>query len=200
MKTQKSENNQFKILTIPKETQSLSATYPGIDEPTHQLFDELRDRIESQGKTFKMRRFKDPSGYGTIIGRSDQIVVFLEYQSADRPDLFYVFVREIRSVTMPKMFAEEFQNRNQTPPAVPLDCGLRFTLTALDDGYYLECLLPPARGKITYESDAKAFAQRYPALDPQARRKRAQEGGGKDDDGAGSSLELRPRTDSEPRP
>jgi hypothetical protein len=194
-----SDKNQFKILAIPKETQSINASYPGIDEPTHQLIDELRDRIEAQGRTFKIRRFKDPSGYGTIIGRSDQVIVFLEYQSADRPDLFYVFVREIRSVIMAKMFAEEFQTRNQAPPAVPLDCGLRFTLTALDDGYYLECLLPPARGKITYESDAKAFAQRYPALDPQARRKRAQ-GSGKDDDGAGTSLELRPRTDLEPRP
>ena len=194
---EKSEET-FEIIHIPKVEKLPWDEHPGINEPTLHLFEELRDRIEAQGKKFSLRRFKDAGGWGTIIGRTGQTIVFLEYESADCPELFYIFDREVRNVSVPLMFQTDYLDHLDFLPIPPLTTGLIFTLQAKDDGYYLECKLPPAWGKITYGKDARQFCDRYPPLTPEARRKRKQ-GGGKSDDGAFTSFDLKPNT-SEPRP
>jgi hypothetical protein len=195
--TDKSEDT-FDILDIPKVENPIWSEYPGICDSTRRLFEELRDRIEAQGRKFSLRRFKEAWGFGTIVGRTGQTIVFLEYETADRPELFYIFHDEVRDVSVPLMFKTDYLDGLDCIPIPPLITGLIFTLQAKDDGYYLECKLPPAWGKITYGKDARQFCDRYPSLTPEARRKRKQ-GGGKSDDGAFTSFDLKPST-SEPRP
>lgn len=192
------QDDPFEILFIPTVDETFSAKHPEIDLPTSRLLEEFRHRIEAQGKVFNLRRFKEAWGYGTIIGRTEIAIVFLENETAHQPEIFYIFNREIRSISIAPMFHDVYLDRGLKVPAPPLLPGLLFTLEAKDDGYYLECKLPPVATKVTYGKDARQFFNLYPQLTAEAGRKRRQ-GGDKGGDGAFTSLDLRPNT-SEPRP